>query len=45
VEQNYGLAVEVADKIYLLSSGEIVWEGTPQELEQSPDVRHEYLGV
>jgi branched-chain amino acid transport system ATP-binding protein len=45
VEQNYGLAVDVADKIYLLSSGEIVWEGTPQELEQSPEVRHEYLGV
>jgi branched-chain amino acid transport system ATP-binding protein len=45
VEQNYGLAMDVADKVYLLSSGEIVWDGTPQELEQSPEVRHEYLGV
>ncbi|GAA1791537.1 ABC transporter ATP-binding protein [Planosporangium flavigriseum] len=45
VEQNYGLAVDVADKIYILSGGQIVWDGTSRELEQSPDVRHEHLGV
>jgi branched-chain amino acid transport system ATP-binding protein len=45
VEQNYGLAMDVADKIYSRSSGQIVWDGASRELEQSPDVRHEYLGV
>jgi len=45
VEQNYSLAVETADRIYILAGGRVVWEGSPQELEQSPSVRHEHLGV
>jgi branched-chain amino acid transport system ATP-binding protein len=45
VEQNYGLAVSVADKIYILASGQMVWEGTPEELQNSPDIRHRHLGV
>jgi branched-chain amino acid transport system ATP-binding protein len=45
VEQNYGLAVDVADKIYILASGYVVWEGTPEELQNSPQIRHRHLGV
>jgi branched-chain amino acid transport system ATP-binding protein len=45
VEQNYGLAVDVADKIYVLASGQMVWEGTADQLEDAPDVRHQHLGV
>jgi len=45
VEQNYGLAVEVADKLYVLAGGQVVWEGSPQELERAGDVRHAHLGV
>jgi branched-chain amino acid transport system ATP-binding protein len=45
VEQNYGLAVEVADQLYVLAGGRVVWSGTPAELEASPAVRHEHLGV
>jgi branched-chain amino acid transport system ATP-binding protein len=45
VEQNYGLAVDVADKIYILAGGQMVWEGSARELEDSPDVRHQHLGV
>jgi branched-chain amino acid transport system ATP-binding protein len=45
VEQNYGLAVDVADNIYILASGHVVWEGTPEELQNSPQIRHQHLGV
>ena len=45
VEQNYGLAVAVADKLYVLAGGQVVWEGSPQQLEEAADVRHEHLGV
>jgi branched-chain amino acid transport system ATP-binding protein len=45
VEQNYGLAVEVADRLYVLAGGRVVWSGTPAELEAAPAVRHEHLGV
>jgi branched-chain amino acid transport system ATP-binding protein len=45
VEQNYSLAVETADRLHILAGGRVVWNGSPQELEQSPTVRHEHLGV
>ena len=45
VEQNYGLAVEVADNMYVLAGGRVVWEGSAPELERADDVRREHLGV
>ena len=45
VEQNYGLAVSLADTIYILSNGRVVWQGTPAELESSASVRETHLGV
>ncbi len=45
VEQNYGLAVALADTIYILSNGRVVWQGTPGELESSASVRETHLGV
>jgi len=45
VEQNYHLALAIADRVYVMSKGQIVWEGTPAALESSEDVRHRYLGV
>ena len=45
VEQNYGLAVSLADTIYILSNGRVVWQGTPGELEDSASVRETHLGV
>jgi branched-chain amino acid transport system ATP-binding protein len=45
VEQNYGLAIALADTAYILSNGQVVWLGTPAELESSPGVRETYLGV
>jgi branched-chain amino acid transport system ATP-binding protein len=45
VEQNYGLAIEVADRMYVLAGGQVVWNGSPQELEAAADVRQLHLGV
>lgn len=45
VEQNYRLATGLADRCYVLMQGAKVWEGTPDELEASPDVKNRHLGV
>ena len=44
VEQNYGLAVNAADVVYILSKGQVVWQGTPSELENADQVRETHLG-
>jgi branched-chain amino acid transport system ATP-binding protein len=45
VEQNYHLALRVADRVYVMSKGQIVWEGTPAGLEAAEEVKRRYLGV
>jgi branched-chain amino acid transport system ATP-binding protein len=45
VEQNYHLALRVADRVYVMSKGQIVWAGTPAGLEADEDVKRRYLGV
>ena len=45
VEQNYHLALRVADHVYVMSKGQIVWEGTPAGLESDEEVKRRYLGV
>ena len=45
VEQNLALALAVADRIYVLNKGRVVFEGTPDRLRASPGVREQYLGV
>jgi ABC-2 type transport system ATP-binding protein len=45
VEQNLGLALSVADRIHVLSRGQIVHTGTPAELMRNDDVKTRYLGV
>ena len=32
IEQNYHLALAIADRVYVMSKGQIVWEGTPAAL-------------
>lgn len=44
VEQNAGLALAVADRVYLIARGSIVEQGTPQELGRSSALRALYLG-
>ena len=38
VEQNFPLAMAVADEIHVLSSGRVVFHGTPSELYDAPDI-------
>lgn len=45
VEQNYRLGVDCADHVYILSKGQVVWEGSPQDIEATEQVRRTHLGV
>jgi branched-chain amino acid transport system ATP-binding protein len=45
VEQNVEVAMELADRVYVLDRGEIVYEGTPAELRANEDVMARHLGV
>jgi len=45
VEQNLSMALAVADKVYILSKGQVVFEGTPDELRQNAEVKSQYLGI
>jgi len=45
VEQNLPLALAVADRVHILSRGQIVHSSTPAELMASEDVKSRYLGV
>jgi len=45
IEQNAMLALNVADRGYVLQNGEIVLTGTGQELLNDPEVKKAYLGI
>jgi len=44
VEQNAYAALDLCDRSYLLSTGEVMLSGTAQEMLNNPDVRKIYLG-
>jgi branched-chain amino acid transport system ATP-binding protein len=44
VEQNAHMALSVADRGYVLETGQILVEGKPEELWSNPQVREAYLG-
>ena len=45
VEQNFPLAMAVADEIHVLSSGRVVFHGTPAELYDAPDILELHFGA
>jgi branched-chain amino acid transport system ATP-binding protein len=45
VEQNLPLALGVADRVHILSRGQIVYAGAPAALAADDDVKSRYLGV
>lgn len=45
VEQNIGLAINVADIVYIMSNGRVVYESTTLELGKNEEVKARYLGV
>ena len=44
VEQNAGMALDVADRAYVLETGNITLSGTGEELSQSDEIKKAYLG-
>ena len=45
VEQNVGQSLEIADRAYVLENGAIRFEGRPDELLASDELRRAYLGL
>jgi len=45
VEQNLPLALSVADRVYVVNKGRIVYHGTPAELIADEQIKQTYLGV
>ena len=45
VEQNLQTALDVADRVYILDQGEIVFEGKSEELSKNKNLTLKFLGV
>jgi branched-chain amino acid transport system ATP-binding protein len=45
VEQNYSLAIKLADLVYVLENGEVVFQGDAGDLEANDEAKRRYLGV
>jgi branched-chain amino acid transport system ATP-binding protein len=45
VEQKLTIALKVAERVFVMGHGEIVFTGTPEELRARPEVRREWLEV
>lgn len=45
VEQNLSLALNLADYVYVMKKGAVAFQGSTEELANSPEVQHTYLGV
>jgi branched-chain amino acid transport system ATP-binding protein len=44
-EQNLNMALSVADHIYIVSKGTIVWDGVPEDIRHNEEVKRKWLGV
>ena len=45
VEQKLAIALDIADRVYVMGHGAMVFEGTPAELKARDDIRKEWLEV
>lgn len=45
VEQNITLALRVADWLYVLNKGQIVYQASPDQLQREEHIKHTFLGV
>jgi len=45
IEQRLAIALDIADRVYVMGHGRIVFEGTPEALRGAPTVRGEWLEV
>ncbi|OCX65618.1 ABC transporter ATP-binding protein [Thioclava sp. SK-1] len=45
VEQNFGFATSLADDVVVVGKGQIVWEGSANEIRADDAIQHRWLGV
>jgi branched-chain amino acid transport system ATP-binding protein len=45
VDQHPKSMMELADRLYILENGHVIWEGTSPDLAANEDLLHRYLGV
>jgi branched-chain amino acid transport system ATP-binding protein len=45
VEQKLAIALEISERLYVMGHGQIVFEGTPQDLRANASIRKEWLEV
>ena len=45
VEQNVGQSLDIAQRAYVLENGTLRFEGTPDELLASAELKRAYLGI
>ncbi|MFV0297444.1 MAG: ABC transporter ATP-binding protein [Hyphomicrobiaceae bacterium] len=45
VEQKLTIALKISQRLYVMGHGQIVFEGTPSELDADPNIRQEWLEV
>jgi branched-chain amino acid transport system ATP-binding protein len=45
VEQNLAFALAVADRVYVMSKGTIVYESSPDALRDNHEIKARYLGL
>ncbi len=44
-EQNINMALGVADYVYVISKGSVVYESKPQDLKNNEEIKAKFLGV
>jgi branched-chain amino acid transport system ATP-binding protein len=44
-EQNINMALELADYVYVISKGAVVFESRPEELKNNAEIKGKHLGV
>jgi len=45
IEQKLAIALQISQRVYVMGHGQIVFEGSPQDLQADAAVRQEWLGV
>ncbi|MNR83711.1 High-affinity branched-chain amino acid transport ATP-binding protein LivF [compost metagenome] len=45
IEQKLAIALEISQRVYVMGHGQIVFEGSPQDLQANAAIRQEWLGV
>ena len=45
VEQNTNLALKLVDFVHVMSKGQVVYSGKPDELKANNEIKSSYLGI